>query len=240
MSLAKLPFLCSGLAAGHILSSPPQPKVDVQKRPRHVGLYERFFSATAYAATKLVKITTSAPLLLEIAVILASKYPSHRLSQLVLRTLVDGPFALTERITLSRPVLVCWGLGMLGTYIRYQCYRALDRSFTLELAVRDEQQLVTGGPYSYVRHPSYTAAAVAATSISLMQIAQGSWAEECGILQTQVGRAIGMLHIGLCAFLNVSILLRTSREDAMLKKHFGKEWEEYAKRVPYRLIPFVY
>ncbi|KAH9924400.1 uncharacterized protein B0H18DRAFT_878007 [Fomitopsis serialis] len=240
MSLVKLPFLFSGLVASHIVMSPPQPKVDAAKLPRDVALYERFFSSVAHTAIQLTKLTTCAPYILEIAVIIASEYPSHPLSQLILDALVHGPFALSERIALSRPYLLFWGLGILGNFVRYQCYRVLDRSFTYELAVRKEQRLVTGGPYSYVRHPSYTAATVGLISTSLMHIAPGSWLKECGFLQTQVGSAMAMLHVALSTFLTLSVTWRTVGEDAMLKKHFGKEWEEYAQRVPYRLIPFVY
>ena len=33
---------------------------------------------------------------------------------------------------------------------------------------------------------------------------------------------------------------RTPTEDEILHRKFGDEWEAYAKRTPYRLIPFVY
>lgn len=29
-------------------------------------------------------------------------------------------------------------------------------------------------------------------------------------------------------------------EDALLEREFGKEWHEYARRVPWRIVPFVY
>jgi protein-S-isoprenylcysteine O-methyltransferase Ste14 len=29
-------------------------------------------------------------------------------------------------------------------------------------------------------------------------------------------------------------------EDEMLKKEFGKKWDEWAKKVPYRLVPGIY
>lgn len=33
---------------------------------------------------------------------------------------------------------------------------------------------------------------------------------------------------------------RVESEDAMLKKQFGKEWEKWAEKTRYKLIPFVY
>jgi len=33
---------------------------------------------------------------------------------------------------------------------------------------------------------------------------------------------------------------RSKKEDNMLKKEFGKQWEEWAMNVPYRLFPGIY
>ena len=44
----------------------------------------------------------------------------------------------------------------LGGYIRWACYRALGRLFTFEMSIRDNHELVTDGPYGWVRHPAYT------------------------------------------------------------------------------------
>lgn len=35
-------------------------------------------------------------------------------------------------------------------------------------------------------------------------------------------------------------LVRPHVEDALLRERFGAEWDEWAKRVPYRLIPYIY
>lgn len=29
-------------------------------------------------------------------------------------------------------------------------------------------------------------------------------------------------------------------EDGLLRDEFGKEWMEYARRVPYRIVPFIF
>ncbi|KAH9830763.1 uncharacterized protein C8Q71DRAFT_321330 [Rhodofomes roseus] len=240
MSLAKLPFLFSGMTAGYVLMTPPQPSVPREKRSRDVTPYERFFSAVVHRIVQLAKITTCAPFVLEIAVILANEYPSNQLSHFLIPILVRGSLARTGQIALSPTFLLGWTLVLLNTTLRYRCYCALDRFFTYELTVRDGQRLVTHGPYSYVRHPSYTAVTLGAICIILMHVAQGSWTKECGILQTPAGRAFGMLHVGLCVFLTLSVAWRTAGEDGMLRNHFGKEWEAYAQRVPYRMIPYVY
>lgn len=38
----------------------------------------------------------------------------------------------------------------------------------------------------------------------------------------------------------VGLLKRMPTEDATLKRAFGQEWVEWARRVPYSVIPWVY
>ena len=52
-----------------------------------------------------------------------------------------------------------------------------------------------------------------------------------------VAHRLNMLSI---VFIDLILILRRIPvEDAMLKKHFGKDWNEWAKATPYRLIPGV-
>jgi protein-S-isoprenylcysteine O-methyltransferase Ste14 len=44
-----------------------------------------------------------------------------------------------------------------GSLARQWAISTLGRSFTLDVRVTDDQQVVTSGPYRWVRHPSYTA-----------------------------------------------------------------------------------
>lgn len=39
---------------------------------------------------------------------------------------------------------------------------------------------------------------------------------------------------------NGTVLLRVAKEEQMLKRAFGKQWREWAKRVPYKLFPGIY
>ncbi|KZT68326.1 hypothetical protein DAEQUDRAFT_745783 [Daedalea quercina L-15889] len=208
-SWTKLPFLSSSIAASYVLLSPPQPKVPVEERSKEVPRFERFLSAIFNQATKVAMALMCGPLVLETAAIVASHYPSHRLSQVLLCNLVCGPPELTDQIALSRPFLISWALGLLG-------------------------------PYGYVRHPSYTAAIMTGAGITLAHVAQGSWLRECCVLQTLVGQVVWGAHVGLITFFCLSVTWRTSGEDEMLRKHFGAEWEAYAQRVPYRMVPYVY
>jgi protein-S-isoprenylcysteine O-methyltransferase Ste14 len=69
---------------------------------------------------------------------------------------------------------------------------------------------------------------------------QGSYARECGALNSHIGRGAALIHVSLAMTIISGLLARMSKEDDALRKTFGKQWEEWAKRVPYKLIPWVY
>ena len=55
------------------------------------------------------------------------------------------------------------------------------------------------------------------------------------------GRVIGCAWFVELAILWYKFLVvRTKAEDEGLEKHFGREWREWAARVPYRILPYVY
>jgi len=114
--------------------------------------------------------------------------------------------------------------------------------FTFEISLRDNHHLVTSVPYSFVRHPSYTGGALALISTLLCETTPGSWAIECSGLFPPLmkGRLVFLCYIitGLIGFLVIAP--RLEKEDAILRKRFGDQWDEWAQKVPYRLIPGLY
>ena len=125
-------------------------------------------------------------------------------------------------------------MNLAATLVRVHCYHRLDRHFTFELAVQKEQKLVTDGIYGIVRHPSYSATILACIGYSVAQFCPGSWLYEyLGVVPTVA------LGTGLSAIVAAIFEERIRTEDVMLKKSFGEQWEEWAKRVPYRIIPGV-
>jgi len=131
---------------------------------------------------------------------------------------------------------------MTGVLVRRSCYKALGRMFTFEISLRDNHRLVTSGPYSFVRHPSYTSGALALIGALLCETTPGSWAIECSGLFPPLleGPLVFLCYIitGVVAFLVIAP--RLEKEDRMLRKRFGLEWDEWAAKVPCRLIPGVY
>ncbi|KAE8207468.1 hypothetical protein CF327_g7337 [Tilletia walkeri] len=64
-----------------------------------------------------------------------------------------------------------WTMAGLGGGLRYWCYRELWHFFTFTLAVLDDHRIVSSGPYSIVRHPSYSGLFMVTSGLTvLMQV----------------------------------------------------------------------
>ena len=134
-----------------------------------------------------------------------------------------------------------WALLTVGVLIRVTCYREMGKHFTFEITIRKDHRLVTSGPYSVVRHPAYSAVCLIAAGTALCLLGPGSWLLECGVLNNWVGKAFVLIWLSDLIYPPfVMVVLRIKAEDEILKKTFGREWEEWARRTPYALIPGIY
>jgi len=102
------------------------------------------------------------------------------------------------------PPLVYWAAHTIGTNI------------TDTVDIRKQHQLVTGGPYRYLRHPLYTTWTLLFISMSMIA---DSW----------------FLLLGSVVWF-AFILMRLPREEAMLIERFGDDYRDYMKRTP-RFVP---
>ena len=111
--------------------------------------------------------------------------------------------------------------------------------FTFEITVRDKHRLVTGGPYAYARHPSYTGGMTMLTGIALAQSAPGSWITEGRIAESYF---VYLIYYWCLAFFLLFAICwrRTGVEDRKLKQIFGREWDTYRAAVRYAWIPGIY
>jgi protein-S-isoprenylcysteine O-methyltransferase Ste14 len=82
-----------------------------------------------------------------------------------------------------------------------------------------DQQVVTTGPYRFVRHPMYAALILFTFCLTLVL---GSW---CALVPAAV--------------IAVLLVIRTALEDGMLQRELAG-YTEYAQRVRYRLLPGVW
>ena len=171
----------------------------------------------------------------EILVVSSKAIPLFLFSDPILSTLLFGEEE--HRIRLTPATAIALPLAIIGAIIRKWCYRELGKHFTYELTIRKDHNLVTTGPYSVVRHPSYTAVIINVFVIYLLHGTKGSWVRESGLMVNLLGKVFvyGFAAYTLTFF--ISLMVRTKEEDRELKKRFGKQWDNWATRVPYSLIP---
>jgi len=111
-------------------------------------------------------------------------------------------------------------LMIAGSLLRRHCFRMLGASFTGDVRATAQQQVVTRGAYSLLRHPSYTAAIILNTGLAL---ALGSWAS--------------VIVLVIVSFVVYSY--RISVEERALCAAIGEPYQEFMQSRK-RLIPFVY
>ncbi len=128
-------------------------------------------------------------------------------------------------------------LAIAGSTLRAWCYRELGKYFTFEMSVVKDHRLVTTGPYSIVRHPSYTGVVMTATSIFLLHASKGSWVRESGLLNYISGKIGAGIFAFIIAVSPPALFVRMVEEDEALRKRFGDKWDAWAARVRYRIVP---
>ena len=121
-----------------------------------------------------------------------------------------------------RGPLACLGTALMagGVALRYWTVASLGRHFTNEITILEDHKVITGGPFSLIRHPSYS----------------GSLSFQIGL-----GLASGSPYSLAVACLMVLLAYpaRITREEKILVEEFGDEYRAYQGRT-HRLIPFVY
>lgn len=174
----------------------------------------------------------------EIAAIIAHEYPSPTSSR-ILSFLLDTPSS-ADRLAISPSFVVGFLFLLIGGGLRKACYDILGRFFTYQLGILKDHKLITTGPYSVVRHPAYTAFFIAVIGLLIIQLGPGSYLFESGAMTTRHGATLTLLWVLWVLLIVSTALRRPVQEDEVLRKQFGKEWDDWAKKTPYKLIPCVY
>jgi protein-S-isoprenylcysteine O-methyltransferase Ste14 len=131
---------------------------------------------------------------------------------------------LSPLVYLLNPVWMAWskiglpewvrwlgvGIGIACTILIYWLFSSIRSGITPTSATRKEHQLVTDGPYRWVRHPLYTVGASMFISFGLMA---DIWF---------------IIAMGIFTFIIMAI--RTPQEEANLIEKFGDEYREYMKQ----------
>ena len=124
---------------------------------------------------------------------------------------------------IPRDGALAWiGLGAFaaGVGLQAAALRALRDLYTTRLGLQTGHRLVSSGPYRLVRHPGYLS--------NLLCLAG-------------MGLAMSSLAgLGLTLFVVPLIVRRIEREEEMLAAEFGREYQAYRRRVPWRLFPYIF
>ncbi|KAF9465737.1 hypothetical protein BDZ94DRAFT_1253011 [Collybia nuda] len=236
MSVVKIPCVLIATIGLYRCFTPPNVAAKAEQVSR-----ESIPDRAVFAAIPFLKpfgVVTWAVGIAEVAIIIAGHFPSWLLSECVISSLLAQRNLQELQLT---PVSMT-GLLLLtsGTLLREYCFRTLSHLFTFELSIREGHRLITTGPYSVVRHPSYTGSATAFLGMLCWFGARGSWLRESGVLGTIGGKAVfGVLGTAMTVGV-IAGLMRIPGEESILKRKFGGEWVEWASRVPYLLVPGVY
>lgn len=111
-------------------------------------------------------------------------------------------------------------LMVAGMLFRWWAVSVLARYFTVDVAIRDDHQLIRNGPYRLLRHPSYT-----------------------GSLATFYGFALALGSMWSLALIVVVVtaafLWRIRVEERALTSAFPQDYPAYARSTK-RLVPFVW
>ena len=175
----------------------------------------------------------------ESIVIIGSLQDTPRSSTNVLSAVLNalGPPTASK---LTVPFVLGAFLVTAGGIIRVQCYRALGEHFTFVQCIRKEHKLITTGPYAVVRHPGYGSLFMCFVGSCIMFGAPGSWLRASGVLDVQWVKVVAMGWCLLKVAGSITFFRRSTDEDQFLSERFGKEWEHWARRVKYKLVPFIY
>lgn len=147
---------------------------------------------------------------------------------------IPGEIRITQEYVIS-VILMTAALA-----IRLACYRELGRHFTFELSLKKDHKLVTSGPYSVVRHPSYTACILQFAAMLVAQLGPGSWWYEKECWRSPIGQ---ISALGWTWFIGATVLFffrRAKQEDQMLQTEFHEKWVEWAHRTPYKFVPYIW
>ena len=107
-----------------------------------------------------------------------------------------------------------------GLALRWYAILYLGRFFTVNVAIAADHRIIDGGPYRYVRHPSYSGALMAFAGLGCCL---GNW-----------GSIAAIMMPCFAAF-----MLRIRVEESALSHALGEPYRDYMRRTK-RLIPAFY
>ena len=126
---------------------------------------------------------------------------------------LDLTWEVTENVGLAADAITIVGL-LITLWARY----TLGSNWSGNVTFKEDHELITSGPYAFVRHPIYTGMLTMLFGTVLIS-----------------GHAFGFAILALGTFM---LWLKSLDEERMMTKHFPDAYPPYKKRVA-AIIPFV-
>ena len=112
------------------------------------------------------------------------------------------------------------GMAAASGWLIESAARTLGKQWALRARLVEGHQLITAGPYAYIRNPIYT-----------------------GMLGMLIATGFAMEHwialIAAVIIFAIGMVIRVRAEENLLRTQFGEEFEDYARRVP-AVLPGIY
>jgi protein-S-isoprenylcysteine O-methyltransferase Ste14 len=143
------------------------------------------------------------PLTLAMALLWPSHSPTPLLGTRIL-PLAAWPFWIGGMLTAIGLLFAVWARHHIGT------------NWSGSVTIKQDHQLVIGGPYALVRHPIYTGLLLAVAGSALAQ-----------------GELRSVLALGLACG---AVWRKVRLEERWMRERFGSPYDEYSRRVP-ALVP---
>jgi len=269
MTLVRVPLTLAAAVAFHVSMSPPSPS-DADTPDDRRTIYGAARLATAIVTKGLFWASALTDTLIMLAPYVPTSLstrphisipPTETLLSWIRHPTQWGPglclpISLPLLFLPPLPLVAVAGttLALAGAYLRYAAYNALGQFYACPnrglgpCVTRGQPHarghahaLITTGPYAFVRHPGYAGLVLCTTGLVVLQLdtlkahGVGSWSGSGEV-------SVGMRTVALvCAILaTVGALRRIRDEERALRARFKGEWEAWAGRVPYRLLPGVY
>lgn len=119
-----------------------------------------------------------------------------------------------EWSALALPAWARWmgaGMGIICSSLLWWVFRSIGKNISETVLTKRNHELVTEGPYRWVRHPLYSVALLELFSLSLLA---SNWF---------------MILIGLIGVLVFRLIVIPIEEEKLVER-FGREYEEYRER----------
>uniref|UniRef100_A0A8H7XMM4 Protein-S-isoprenylcysteine O-methyltransferase n=1 Tax=Psilocybe cubensis TaxID=181762 RepID=A0A8H7XMM4_PSICU len=224
----------------HLSLSPPNPSVKSDEccsgTEGTQTLFERFVQSITYCSKSMVWVGATINILYILLGCLASSsigFPFDYAREGSFGKLSKPAFEGVHTATIIGGIS-----AVVSAVLRMWCFRSLGPFFTFEITIRPKHELITHGPYAWVRHPSYTGVYMTLGGATLVLGAPGMWTADHGVW-TPIGFVIACFWTFKCLYAFRGMCVRLRAEDQVLKDTFGGKWDDYATRVPRKFIPGV-